>query len=272
MVKPLASLLFILSYFLFPFVDAEYIVCSGYINTLNGTQNVKFDLSKIRISLLYDGIRKESTLCNPDGSYMLSIEENDKRPFSLVPEGPTAATFDPPFQFIDPAKNISVCKSDINFVFLGFSVKGQVLSKYTSSGPKGLSVELLLSDKQASIRTTVTGNEGNYVFENVYPGKYQIRATNTMDYSFDKNSLILECEIGWESTETCSKGHIIVNGYSIKGNIDKSLRGIMIALYVKNEVVAKDLKDSEFNKELPKFEGYHFFSAREISSTVRILL
>jgi hypothetical protein len=232
---------------------------------MNDMQNVKFDLSKIQISLVYDGNKKDSTTCNPDGSYMLSIDETNKRPFKLIPEGPTAATFDPPYRIIDPSQNISLCKSDIIFVFLGFTVKGQVRSKFANTGPKGLHVELQLADKGTALKTAVTEKDGYYKFDNVYPGKYVIKASKANEYSIDPKARMHDCEVSWESTETCSKSHILVTGYSIIGSFDKSLKGMILGIYSKSKDAPKILEESD-RKDLPKVEGYYLVARKTITS------
>ena len=270
MVMKTASFLLLLGLFYVGMMAPDYIICSGYVNTLHETQNLHFDLSKIKISLYYDGILKDTTSCNPDGSYVLSIDEREKRPFTLVPEGPTTATFDPPNKVIDPAKNISLCKTNIIFVFLGFTVTGQVKSKYSNTGPAGFPVQLSLEDK-TMLKSTVTESGGHYKFDNVYPGDYVVSAAPSSEFIADSSASSYNCKVSWTSTEACSKHNIIVSGYYIKGRIEKPLSGLVVALYSKSQVAMQDLKHPEtqkYVKDLPTLEGYHLLLAKQISTIV----
>ncbi len=249
---------------------ADYILCTGYVNTLAETQNQRFDLSKIKVSLYYDGVLKDTTTCNPDGSYMVSIDERQKKPFTLIPEGPTKATFDPPQKVIDPLKNITLCKSNINFVFLGFTVTGQVLSKYSTTGPAGFPVELTLSDGTV-VKTAITESAGHYKFEHVYPGEYTVRAAKTTAFTVDPTASSFQCKVDWSSAEDCSKRHLSVMGYYLKGVIEKPLAGVVLGIYTRSEAVAKELKSAsaqKFAKDLPAVDGFHLLDARQITSHV----
>ena len=273
MVSRIASLLFLFQLLYLVSSSPDYIVCSGYVNTLNETQNVHFDLSKIRMSLYYDGIKKDTTSCNPDGSYMLSIDEHEKKTFTLVSEGPTAAAFDPPFKTIDPSKNISLCKTNIIFVFLGFTIKGQVKSKYSNTGPAGFPVQLYLADGTL-LKSAITENAGHYKFDNVYPGDYIVRAAQTEAFSVDPNFSSYTCKVSWTSAESCDKSHIVVSGYYIKGIVEKPLAGLIVAIYSKSEATAQERPPGiqQYEKELPTVKGHHLFQAKTISSAVIVWL
>lgn len=250
--------------------NPDYIVCSGYVNTLSDSQNAHFDLSQIKISLYYDGILKDTTTCNPDGSYMLSIDERQKKPFKLVPEGPTAAVFDPPYKVIDPAKNISLCKANIIFVFLGFTFPGQVKSKYSSMGPAGFPVELCLPNG-TPVKSTVTEASGHYKFANVYPGDYLVRAAPSAPFAVDHSAASFPCKVTWSSADACSKKNIVVSGYYIKGRVEKPLAGVVLGVYCMTETLAREYHQSEaqkFAKDMPAVDGFHLMAASQINSVV----
>jgi len=256
--------------FLFKIGLCDYTVCSGYVNTLTEVQNRQFDLSKIKISIYYDGILKDTTTCNPDGSYMLSIDEKNKKPFTLIPEGPTKATFDPPYKIIDPTKNMTLCKTNIIFVFLGFTISGQVLSKYSTVGPQDFPVELALSDNSI-IQKAKTEQNGHFKFEHVYPGDYIVRAAKTTEFTVDPHANSLSCKLDWSSSDSCSKSKITVLGYYLKGNLENALSGVILAIYTRSEAVAKEIRTSEAEKlsaKLPTFPGFHLIDAKQISVTV----
>jgi hypothetical protein len=153
---------------------------------------------------------------------------------------------------------------------LGFTVTGQVKSKYSNTGPAGFPVQLCLEDGTV-MKSAVTESEGNYKFENVYPGDYVVRAAPSKEFIADSSTSSYNCKVSWTSTESCSKHNIIVSGYYIKGTIEKPLSGLIVALYSKSQAAAQDLKHAEtqkYIKDLPAIEGHHLLLAKQITTIV----
>lgn len=252
---------------------AEYILCSGYVNTLSTETTIRPDLSKIKITMYRDGIPKDTTTCNPDGSFVISVDESQSTPFSLEVKAPADATFESLVQVIDPKENLTLCDAGINFVFLGFTISAQVLGKHSNIGPENFPVELALADGSV-IKAVRTGKDGHYKFANVYPGNYIIKAAATRDFAVEKDSQAFNCRIDWASTDECASNVIVVSGYFIKGTIGKHLTGVVLALYSKAKKVADELitaKAKELSSQLPHFSDYHLLSAKEIREPVLCL-
>jgi len=249
-------------------VKSDYILCSGYVNTLES--NVRPDLSKIKIAMYRDGILKETTMCNPDGSFVISVDESQNTPFSIEVKAPTDATFDTLVQVIDPKENITLCDAKINFLFQGFTISAQVVGRFSNIGPVGFPLELTLPDGKL-MKTARTEKDGHYKFTNVYPGNYIIKAASTTDFLVDKDSQSFTCKIDWTSTDECASNVIIISGYFIKGNITKHLVGVVLAVYSKTKKTADELitkKAKELAGKLPKINDFYLFDAREITEAV----
>lgn len=254
-------------------VKTDYILCSGYVNTIETESSVRPDLSKIKIAMYRDGVLKDTVTCNPDGSFIVSVDEGQSSPFSLEVKAPADAAFDPSVQIIHPNENITLCDAKINFVFLGFSISSQVIGKYSTIGPIGFPVELALADGRV-VKSTQTDKDGHYKFDNVYPGNYTIKAAATNDFIVDKTSQSFACKIDWSLTEDCANNNLIVSGYHIKGTVGKHLVGVTLAIYSKNKRIADELitdKARGLASELPKVDGYYLLDVQEIAKAVFVL-
>jgi hypothetical protein len=249
-------------------IRGDYILCSGYVNTLES--NIHPDLSKIKIAMYRDGILKETTMCNPDGSFVISVDESQNTPFSIEVKAPADATFDILSQIIDPQENITLCDAKINFVFQGFTISAQVIGMFSNIGPMGFPLELTLPDGKV-VKRTRTERDGYYKFTNVYPGDYIIKAGSTTDFLVNKDSQSFTCKVDWTSTDDCASNVIIISGYFIKGTITKHLVGVVLAVYTKTKRIADELKTpkaKELADKLPKINDYHLLDAIEIKEPV----
>ncbi|XP_066158113.1 BOS complex subunit NOMO3 isoform X2 [Euwallacea fornicatus] len=203
----------------------EVLGCGGYIKS-----HVSIDFSKVEVKLVTkQGIVKDRTHCAPNnGYYFLPLYDKGELKLELSP--PPGWSFSPKvFNFnIDGSDPCSQGK-DINFVFEGFGIAGQVQSLgKLPGGPSGVTVKLL--SKEGS-RTTQTLEDGNFSFSPVYPGSYTVSISHPK-YKLYKDSIKVEVKEG--NTELPG-GSLVVHGYEVKGKIltaDKSpVKNTIIALF-----------------------------------------
>ena len=87
---------------------------------------------------------------------------------------------------IDGTTDLCSQNKDINFVFAGFGVVGSVVSRGSSVGPAGVTINLLSggADRQV-VQTTVTKADGTYVFTAV-PGSDHVVEAAHPAWTFEK--------------------------------------------------------------------------------------
>ncbi|XP_066258919.1 BOS complex subunit NOMO3 [Euwallacea similis] len=203
----------------------EVLGCGGYIKS-----HVSIDFSKVEVKLVTkQGIVKDRTHCAPNnGYYFLPLYDKGELRLELSP--PPGWSFSPKaFNFnVDGSDPCSQGK-DINFVFEGFGIAGQVQSLgKLPGGPLGVTVKLV--SKEGS-RTTQTLEDGNFSFSPVYPGSYTVSISDPK-YKLYKDSIKVEVKEG--NTELPG-GNLVVHGYEVKGKIltaDKNpVKNTIIALF-----------------------------------------
>ncbi|XP_021904479.1 nodal modulator 1-like, partial [Carica papaya] len=143
----------------------------------------KLDYSHITVELqTVDGLVKDRTQCAPNGYYFLPVY--DKGSFVIKINGPAGWAWDP--EKVPVVVDDSGCNGneDINFRFTGFTISGRVVGAVGGSscplkdgGPSNVNVELLsLTDDLIS--SVLTSSKGSYLFKNIVPGRYKIRASH----------------------------------------------------------------------------------------------
>ncbi|XP_062006215.1 uncharacterized protein LOC133723403 [Rosa rugosa] len=163
--------------------------CGGFVEASSSLikarkpADAKFDYSHIAVELrTVDGLLKESTQCSPNGYYFIPVY--DKGSFVIKINGPDGWSLDP--DKVPVVVDHTGCNGseDINFRFTGFSVSGRVLGAVggescalQNGGPSDIKVELL-SDSGDVVSSVSTSSGGSYLFKNIIPGKYEIRASH----------------------------------------------------------------------------------------------
>ncbi|CAN8280635.1 unnamed protein product [Cochlearia groenlandica] len=197
------------------FVEAS----SSLVRSRNGA-DVKLDFSHITVELqTVDGFVKDSTQCAPNGYYFIPVY--DKGSFILKINGPEGWSWNP--NKVPVVVDDSSCNNneDINFHFTGFALSGKVLGAVggescviKNGGPASVNVELLSSDGDA-IASVLTSSDGSYLFKNIIPGKYNIRASHPELQVEVRGST--EVELGFANGVV--DGIFFVLGYDLKGSV-----------------------------------------------------
>ncbi|KAB5569531.1 hypothetical protein DKX38_003324 [Salix brachista] len=163
--------------------------CGGFVeasSSLVKSRNpsaTKLDYSDITVELrTVDGLVKERTQCAPNGYYFIPVY--DKGSFVIKINGPEGWSWDPE-KFPVVVDEMGCNRNeDINFRFTGFTISGRVVGAVggescsaKNGGPSNVNVELL-SPNDDLIYSIVTSPDGSYLFKNVIPGKYKVRASH----------------------------------------------------------------------------------------------
>lgn len=195
----------------------------------------KLDYSHITVELqTVDGLVKDRTQCAPNGYYFLPVY--DKGSFVIKINGPAGWAWDP--EKVPVVVDDSGCNGneDINFRFTGFTISGRVVGAVGGSscplkdgGPSNVNVELLsLTDDLIS--SVLTSSKGSYLFKNIVPGRYKIRASHPNLKVEVRGST--EVELGFENGIV--DDIFFVPGYDMKGYVvaqGNPILGVHIYLY-----------------------------------------
>ncbi|KAL0848642.1 hypothetical protein Bca101_021889 [Brassica carinata] len=197
------------------FVEAS----SSLVSSRKGSDG-KLDFSHITVELqTVDGLVKDSTQCAPNGYYFIPVY--DKGSFILKIKGPEGWSWSP--DKVPVAVDDSSCNNneDINFRFTGFTLSGKVLGAVggescmvKNGGPADVNVELLSSDGDP-IASVLTSSDGSYLFKNIIPGKYSIRASHPELQVEVRGST--EVELGFANGVV--DDIFFVLGYDLKGSV-----------------------------------------------------
>ncbi|KAF9688176.1 hypothetical protein SADUNF_Sadunf02G0169900 [Salix dunnii] len=228
--------------FSIPAVSADLINgCGGFVeasSSLVKSRNpsaTKLDYSDITVELrTVDGLVKERTQCAPNGYYFIPVY--DKGSFVIKINGPEGWSWDPekfPVVVDDMGCNRN---EDINFRFTGFTISGRVVGAVggescsaKNGGPSNVNVELL-SPNDDLIYSIVTSPDGSYLFKNVIPGKYKVRASHP-DLKVEVRGSA-EVELGFENGIV--DDIFSVPGYDLHGFVvaqGNPILGVHIYLY-----------------------------------------
>ncbi|KDP28277.1 hypothetical protein JCGZ_14048 [Jatropha curcas] len=163
--------------------------CGGFVEASSSLiksrkpSDSKLDYSHVTVELrTVDGLVKDRTQCAPNGYYFIPVY--DKGSFVIKINGPEGWSWDPekvPVVVDDTGCNRN---EDINFRFTGFTLSGRIVGavggescSVKNGGPSNVNVELL-SPSDDLISSVATSPTGSYLFNNVIPGKYKIRASH----------------------------------------------------------------------------------------------
>ncbi|XP_061085827.1 BOS complex subunit NOMO1 [Conger conger] len=197
----------------FTAVRADDIVvgCGGFVKS-----EVEINYSLIEIKLYTkQGSLKYQTDCAPINGYFM-IPLYDKGDFILKIEPPLGWSFEPTSVDLRVDGQTDICTKgeDINFVFTGFSVLGQVLSKGQLLGPAGVEVNLRRAGAEASLQTVLTQPGGKYTFFKVLPGNYDITAAHA-SWTLEKSSTTVHVF----NSNAPAAVPLVVGGYDVSGEV-----------------------------------------------------
>lgn len=215
--------------------------CGGFVeasSSLAKSRNpsaTKLDYSDITVELrTVDGLVKERTQCAPNGYYFIPVY--DKGSFVIKINGPEGWSWDPE-KFPVVVDEMGCNRNeDINFRFTGFTISGRVVGAVggescsaKNGGPSNVNVELL-SPNDDLIYSIVTSPDGSYLFKNVIPGKYKVRASHP-DLKVEVRGSA-EVELGFENGIV--DDIFSVPGYDLHGFVvaqGNPILGVHIYLY-----------------------------------------
>nr|XP_043609224.1 nodal modulator 1 [Erigeron canadensis] len=195
------------------FVEAS----SSLIKSRKSTDS-KLDYSHITVELrTLDGLVKDRTQCAPNGYYFIPVY--DKGSFVIKIKGPEGWSLDP--DQVPVLVDHTGCNrnEDINFQFTGFSISGKIVGAVggascssAEGGPSKVNVELL--DSSGSVVSSVlTSVAGSYLFTNINPGRYNLRASRD-DLNIEVKGST-EVELGFGNIQVDDV--FFVSGYDIRG-------------------------------------------------------
>lgn len=215
----------------------DIVGCGGFVQS---TVPIEFEKVEVRL-ITQQGSFKFKTECAPNNGYFL-VAIYDKGEYILQINPPSGWGFSPqqiPLK-IDGVTDPCSQGKDLNFVFTGFSVMGQILSLGRDRGPSSVTIMLLAPDK-SEVTSNVTNEIGNFVFQDVMPGTYTLKASHpTWVFKNDEVSVSIANDNAVVSTQ------IEVAGYDVKGHVLSSgepIQGVSFILY-SEDVLAKDMVPS----------------------------
>ncbi|KAI5060680.1 hypothetical protein GOP47_0025100 [Adiantum capillus-veneris] len=185
----------------------------------------KPDYSHIIVELqTFDGLVKDRVQCAPNGYYFLPVY--DKGTFSLRVKGPPGWSWSP--QQVSVVVDQQGCNNneDINFLYTGFSVSGKVVgavggpscAAHIGNGPSNVKVSMKAVSNSEILHhsaSALTSPKGDFKFENVIPGMYQLQADHPMLKVQVKGEA--DVEVGFGNVDI---GELfLVPGYKVEGSV-----------------------------------------------------
>ncbi|BAT86244.1 hypothetical protein VIGAN_04387700 [Vigna angularis var. angularis] len=215
--------------------------CGGFVEASSSLvksrkqSDTKLDYSDVTVELqTVDGLVKDRTQCAPNGYYFIPVY--DKGSFVIKINGPPGWTWDPEKVPVVVDNNGCNGNEDINFRFTGFTISGRVVGavggescSIKNGGPSNVKVDLL-SLSGDLLSSVLTSSSGSYLFTNIIPGKYTLRASNPDMEVEVKGSTQIELGFGNGVVDDI----FFVPGYSISGFVvaqGNPIVGVHIFLY-----------------------------------------
>ncbi|KAK6260339.1 hypothetical protein SCA6_014813 [Theobroma cacao] len=215
--------------------------CGGFVEASSSliksrrATDAKLDYSHITVELrTVDGLVKERTQCAPNGYYFIPVY--DKGSFVIKISGPEGWSWDP--DKVSVVIDDTGCNNneDINFRFTGFTLSGRVAGavggqscSVKNGGPSNVNVELLSPDDDL-VSSELTLSNGRYLFKNIIPGKYKLRASHP-DLKIEVRGST-EVDLGFQNGVV--EDIFFVPGYDIQGSVvaqGNPILGVHIYLY-----------------------------------------
>ncbi|XP_028797029.1 nodal modulator 1 isoform X2 [Neltuma alba] len=215
--------------------------CGGFVQASSSLiksrkpTDAKLDYSHITVELLtVDGLVKDRTQCAPNGYYFIPVY--DKGSFVVKINGPEGWSWDPEKVPVVVDDNGCNGNEDINFRFTGFTISGRVVGavgrescSVKNGGPSNVEVALL-SPAGDLFSSVLTSSSGSYLFTNIFPGRYELRASHPELKVDVKGSTQVELGFGNGIVDDV----FFVPGYSINGHVvaqGNPILGVHIYLY-----------------------------------------
>ncbi|XP_041018341.1 nodal modulator 1 [Juglans microcarpa x Juglans regia] len=218
--------------------------CGGFVEASTSLMksrklhDTKLDYSHITVELrTLDGLVKDRTQCAPNGYYFIPVY--DKGSFVIQINGPEGWAWDPEKVSVIVDDNGCNGNEDVNFRFTGFTISGRVVGAVggesctlKNGGPSNVNVEIL-SPNGDLISSVFTSSVGSYLFTNILPGKYELRASHPD----------LKVEVRGSTEVELGFGNGVVNdiffvpGYDVRGFVvsqGNPILGVHIYLYSDN--------------------------------------
>ena len=218
--------------------DNDVIGCGGFIKASR-----VLDFSRINVELLKAGSLKFETECAPNNGYFyLPVYEHGTYTIRVSP--PLGWQFSPSEVVVDINGETDDCSAnkDINFNFEGFGVVGRVITAGQNSGPAGVTISLKSGSSQAALQTTVTGEDGHYVFTAVPGTDHHVTASHPT-WVFEKNMA--------KVSMTGDNGHaedLVIAGFDVQGEVTQvgsdPMPGVSVLLYGVKELKAGQCPDN----------------------------
>ena len=248
--------------------EPDTVICGGFLKFSEEYPSVKKDIdySKIQVqSFSKDMILKETSTLAASGYYFVPVSEINS-PLILKISGPYGMTFEPErytFEIKDGKTIKDYCQKDIDFVFKGFQVEGQISTFGVNEGPKGIKLGIFNSEGK-KLETTVTLDKGLFKFKPLYPDKknYIIKPLEK-EYMFDEKHKQFSFNININE-KNVFKRTLIIKGYELKGktitNNGEPMPEVIVAIFSSNNNVVKDYhcqnKISDKNKKyIQNYDG-----------------
>ncbi|XWS31841.1 hypothetical protein CRYUN_Cryun23aG0110800 [Craigia yunnanensis] len=230
--------------------------CGGFVEASSSViksrraTDAKLDYSHITVELrTVDGLVKDRTQCAPNGYYFIPVY--DKGSFIIKISGPEGWSWDPDKVPVVIDDNGCNNNEDINFRFTGFTLSGKVVGavggqscSLKNAGPANVHVDLL-SPHGDLISSELTMSNGRYLFKNIIPGKYKLRASHP-DLKIEVRGST-EVELGFQNGEV--EDIFFVSGYDIHGSVvaqGNPILGVHIYLY-SDDVIEVDCPQGSGN-------------------------
>jgi len=210
-------------------VAQDIVGCGGFVQS-----SVPISFEKVEVKLYTkQGAFKFKTECAPNNGYFL-VAVYDKGEYTLKIDPPQGWGFEPKeIDLVIDGKTDACSKGeDLNFKFSGFTLNGKVGSVGRDQGPSGVTVSLVDKDSKV-IATNVTDDNGKYMYENIMPGVYTVKASHP-SWSM-KND---EVKVIVENNNVEIQDQIEVAGYDVKGLVLSSgepIEGVSFILFSQDD-------------------------------------
>lgn len=207
--------------------------CNGFIKS---DIDINFSLVEVKL-YTKSGSLKDHTECAPNNGYYF-LPLYDKGEYILRVAPPPGWSFEPSEVALNVDGVSDSCSQgkDINFFFKGFAVTGMVISAGERTGPKGIKVELLSasdSGKNVQLLTTMTTEDGNFLFTPVLPGNYIVQASHP-SWKVSRNRVAVIVKNGNAEVPTNS---LVIAGYDVSGKVTSDgepITGVSFVLFKKS--------------------------------------
>ena len=222
-----------------PAVADDVIGCGGFIKASR-----VLDFSRINVELYSkSGSLKYETECAPNNGYFF-IPVYEKGTYTIKVSPPLGWQFSPAEVVVDidgVSDDCSVNK-DINFNFDGFGVVGRVITAGTSSGPAGVTISLKTGSE--TLQTTVTGEDGRYVFTAVPGTDHHVTASHP-SWVFDKD--MAKVSMTGDNGEA---EDLVISGFDVRGEViqagagGEAMPGVSVLLLGSSDLTKSQCPDN----------------------------